>query len=765
MSRRLNLAPAEGWLTLALVMILCLSLAWAVDDALPVLGRGEYTDFLTWMVVGGVLCGFVGAKVGWGRWTTYLVGSLFAAIITPIIVGTVLLPDGGDFAAAFRETARVSVEAYLDLVVRDLLLTQQYGHHLLVLGLVMWGSSMFAGFAAFGHRRPINAVLLFGVLLVANMAFTTREQLSYLVLYSLASLFLLIRFHAFDEQTEWLRRRIGDPAAISGLYLRGGTVFIGVAVVGSLLLTNVASSDPLAGVWTTASARVVEWARGIERFLPASGTGVSFGPSFGSSARIQGVWVTNDRPNMTVQIAPTEEDADLPYWGAVVYDTFENQGWVQGAKQLVDRAAGEDLLVETGDAVTEEGRRPITVVITPAIGTSTVFAPRTPQTVDSGVTVELVGNAGYLASIRRELSDASYTVTALLPVVGDSTEGGLTRNRLRAAGTDYPAEIRAMYTALPDGALGPDAEALLAEIEAAAGPTAFDKAELLESVLRDPERFTYATDVRGFDCTGLSVVECFARFKHGYCEYYASTMAVLLRKMGIPTRIVEGFLPGERDASRALLQVSNDDAHAWVEVYFPGYGWVVFDPTGGGRAAIAPLPTGVPVPIPSAGPGASVPGRTRPPDPEEGVSFAPGGFLPGTTTPGGAVGSLIAVAMLLAVIVGGVAFVAWQRGPRGPVTAEGAYGSVTRLAARLGFGPRPDQTVYEYAGALADVIPVARPELETVAQAKVEVAYGGRVLGEDRLHGLREAQRRLRMSLLRLALRRWRRGGRRRGLR
>jgi hypothetical protein len=125
---------------------------------------------------------------------------------------------------------------------------------------------------------------------------------------------------------------------------------------------------------------------------------------------------------------------------------------------------------------------------------------------------------------------------------------------------------------------------------------------------------------------------------------------------------------------------------------------------------------------------------------------------------------LIAVTMLLAVIVGGVAFVAWQRGPRGPVTAEGAYGSVTRLAARLGFGPRPDQTVYEYAGALADVIPVARPELETVAQAKVEVAYGGRVLGDDRLHGLRVAQRRLRMSLLRLALRRGRRG-RPRGIR
>ena len=96
------------------------------------------------------------------------------------------------------------------------------------------------------------------------------------------------------------------------------------------------------------------------------------------------------------------------------------------------------------------------------------------------------------------------------------------------------------------------------------------------------------------------------------------------------------------------------------------------------------------------------------------------------------------------------------------VTADSAYGMVTRLAARFGFAPRPNQTVYEYAGALAEVLPDARPELETVARAKVEVAYGGRHLGADRLGALRDAQRRLRTSLLRLALRRDRRPGRHR---
>src|SRR6185436_4676829 len=94
-----------------------------------------------------------------------------------------------------------------------------------------------------------SAVVVVGVILVGNMALTPNDQLPYLVLYSVASLLLLIRSHVFDEQSEWVRRRIGDPASISSVYLRGGTIFIGIAVAGSILLTQTASSKPLAGAW------------------------------------------------------------------------------------------------------------------------------------------------------------------------------------------------------------------------------------------------------------------------------------------------------------------------------------------------------------------------------------------------------------------------------------------------------------------------------------------------------------------------------------
>jgi hypothetical protein len=127
-----------------------------------------------------------------------------------------------------------------------------------------------------------------------------------------------------------------------------------------------------------------------------------------------------------------------------------------------------------------------------------------------------------------------------------------------------------------------------------------------------------------------------------------------------------------------------------------------------------------------------------------------GGSIGGPT----ALGPLVAVLALLLLIVGIVAFVTWQRGPRGGTTADEAYGTVTRIASRFGFGPRPNQTVYEYAGVLSDVLPIVRPELETVARAKVESVYAREILGDERIQSLKAAQRRLRVSLLRLAFRR-----------
>ena len=127
-------------------------------------------------------------------------------------------------------------------------------------------------------------------------------------------------------------------------------------------------------------------------------------------------------------------------------------------------------------------------------------------------------------------------------------------------------------------------------------------------------------------------------------------------------------------------------------------------------------------------------------------------------TPSGGIATpnapLAIAGLLLAIVVVSAGLLAYRRGRSRAVTPEGVYGSVARLATRVGFGPRPNETVYEFTGALAQAMPVARPDLTTVANAKVEVAYGRQTLGSDRLHALRDAQRRIRVQLLRLFVRR-----------
>jgi transglutaminase-like putative cysteine protease len=753
----LSLRRVEGWFTLGLIVLVCATLAWSLDDALLVLGRDQLTDFLFWAAIGGVVAGFVGPAVGWGRWTTQLIGAISAALLVPLLVGWSMVPDGAPPAQLFQATTDAVVGAWSDLVLAGEFSTPEYGHHLLVLGLIVWGSSQFASYAAFGHRRPMHAVIIIGLLLIGNMALTVRDQLVFLVIFSIASLFLLVRFHTIDEQADWLRRRIGDPSAISALYLRGGTVFIIAAIGGSLLLTTAASSAPLSGAWSEVGARFIEWGQAIERFLPPSRTGRSLGPAFGASARVGTSWSTDDAVALRLQYVATELEADIPYLTAAVYDKFELGGWTRSGDTIVSRATGAELLGGTGDQI-PSGLREITATITPGRARSEVFLPGIAGRVDQPVNLRLVGRTGYLHAVEREISSEPYTVTGYVPAL--EKDGGRTASQLRAAGREYPPEIVALYgrDTLPAGALGPLARGLLQAIVAeAATDNPYDLAVAIRDTLLDGDQFRYDTDLTDERCEDPSIVECFVTTRAGFCQYYASTMTVFLRELGIPARFVQGWLKGEADERGGGRTIRNHDAHAWVQVYFPGHGWVEFDPTGGSVPQLAPIPSGRPVASASARPSS---GGVVPPVPSRDIGDegeGPGGSVNPRSDTSGTVGLLIAMAILLAVGVGAVAAVAWQRGPRGPVSADSAYGSIARLAARLGLAPRPNETVYEFAGALADQLPGVRPELETVARAKVEVAYGGRILSEDRLAGLRQATRRLRVNLMRLALRRGRR--------
>src|SRR5262249_43673177 len=154
-------------------------------------------DYLVVAAAMGVLIAFVGAKAGWGRWLTYFIGAVFAALLVPIMSAMMTGSDGRNLGQLFEASATATIWAFIDTVIRGEPSTIQFIHWIVIFGLIVWATSMFASYAVFGHHRALNAVVVVGVLLVGNMAFTEVDQLPLLVVFSLASLFLLIRTHVF----------------------------------------------------------------------------------------------------------------------------------------------------------------------------------------------------------------------------------------------------------------------------------------------------------------------------------------------------------------------------------------------------------------------------------------------------------------------------------------------------------------------------------------------------------------------------------------
>jgi protein-glutamine gamma-glutamyltransferase len=144
---------------------------------------------------------------------------------------------------------------------------------------------------------------------------------------------------------------------------------------------------------------------------------------------------------------------------------------------------------------------------------------------------------------------------------------------LREAGADYSDSLRESYLQLPT--LDRRIPELAKQITARAD-NPYDKARAVEGYLRSHYGYT-------LDLTGTPQNDPLAYFlfqkRAGHCEYFAAAMTVMLRSVGIPARYINGFLTGEYNDVGGDFVVRASDAHSWVEVYFPTYGWLTFDPT------------------------------------------------------------------------------------------------------------------------------------------------------------------------------------------
>jgi transglutaminase-like putative cysteine protease len=197
---------------------------------------------------------------------------------------------------------------------------------------------------------------------------------------------------------------------------------------------------------------------------------------------------------------------------------------------------------------------------------------------------------------------ASRTTSKLKPYTVTASRTTPTRDSLLAA-TDVAinVDVAARYgTALPVSQSVVD----LAQRITGRATTPYDEAVAIQRWFTNPRNgYVYSVNA-SLPTPGQDPLEAFLQGKHGFCEQYATAMAVLLRVVGLPSRVAVGFTPGLAVPNHpGVYSVTTSDAHAWPEAWFPGTGWVRFEPTPAANGASIPGYTVAPVPGgPSSGP-------------------------------------------------------------------------------------------------------------------------------------------------------------------
>jgi hypothetical protein len=269
-------------------------------------------------------------------------------------------------------------------------------------------------------------------------------------------------------------------------------------------------------------------------------------------------------------------------WRGIALSTFDGRRWYSQEKRHIIHDARQDGWIELGSQ--QDLKVPAVaqlrfVVLLQPLASDALFAP--------AKLMELRGNfsseAGtYYGTARRSMlgtdsaeavfnparnfSQLRYEGVSLLPEARPL--------KARTAGTEYPEDIQNLYLQLPEK-LDPRIPQLAQKIVATAD-NPYDKSVLLETYLR--RNFGYTLNLAGKPGADPLGQFLFVN-KAGHCEYFASAMAVMLRTLGIPSREVNGFLPGEFNDLAGDYIVRASDAHSWVEAYFPDNGWITFDPT------------------------------------------------------------------------------------------------------------------------------------------------------------------------------------------
>ena len=562
--RKVGLRMREGWSAFVFLSLALIMVTWSINEA----GYDESLRHLVLITLGSIVASLflTKSRLPW-----------FLAHVFSLIYGIAW----GMFIISFQLPATFSTrEKLLELGYRigswfqQTVVSGQVGTDPLMFTVVMtilfWFMTYFAIWFSFRAHSLWGALLPSGVTLLINLYYGPERISFVLVPYLLFIMLFIVRYNLYAQERSWRSRRVRYDTDIVYTFLRYGATLAVIVIVVAWVIPAAASSER-AEVFLSRFGE--PWDRLKEEWIRLFSTLQSerIEPSYGGFGDTLGLGGPVNLGNVTLMDVQATGGR---YWRAVVYDRYDGRAWTLSESEAVLLEPGEP----PGETPTYEARKPVTQTFTIYMpGTTQVYALGQPEQFSLPVRAEVIPIDGaaegdpsiesvsIVHSRYKFRSTESYVAISTIPMAEEAA--------MRLAGDDYPAWIE-RYLQLPE-ALPQRVRDLAVEVTEGYD-NAYDKAAALESFLRG---YQYNEQIEA-PPAGVDGVDYFLfDIQEGYCNYYASAMAVMARSLGIPARLAAGYSRGDWEDEAKLYRVRQHHSHAWVEVYFPRFGWVEFEPT------------------------------------------------------------------------------------------------------------------------------------------------------------------------------------------
>ncbi len=446
--------------------------------------------------------------------------------------------------------------------------------------IMFWFISLAAGYWLVRHDNLLVAILPSGIAILVVQVYNNYQVHAswWLAIYILIALLLLGREYYLRNRLNWSKRRVFiNQEAWTDIF---GGLFTTVAlavVIAWLIPASFSSLQGATDAWTRFTKPFVNRLSNAVTSLKGGYSRVA-GNYYGATLGLGRDAGQGDQSVFTVKVINEPASNLRYYWRGRVYDNYNNGEWSSTpATTLGSHPQDGDLKIPDADN-RSEALLQFTVQFP---SQSLIYAPSQPVWVD------------HPGNVVAELTDTKLDDVLSWESISAIQRGGHYEVRaeiaypniqqLQGAGTQYPQWVKDRYLEIPEN-IKPEIQALAEKVSAGQADP-FNKASAITNYLR--ANIQYVTSVPVPPANQDPVLWVLFNYKRGFCNYYASAEVLMLRSIGIPARMAVGFAQGEYQGGEYIIR--QRDAHAWPEVYFPGTGWVEFEPTVSQDALVRPI--------------------------------------------------------------------------------------------------------------------------------------------------------------------------------